>query len=59
MAGNFNPHHSHSTRRKVYMPMATERYFKENDKIPKKKNGGSGRPPKETEVLKVLKVTIL
>ena len=41
------------------MSMATERYFKENDKIPKKTGGHGGRPPKETEVLKVLKVTIL
>lgn len=58
MAGHFNPDKTHATRRKVYMPMATERYFKEGDKIPKKPEG-RGRPPKDTEVLKVLKVTIL
>ena len=33
--------------------MATERYFKVNDKIPKKPEGPTpGRPPKDTEVLK-------
>ena len=59
MQGSFNPDKSNSTRLVVKMPMATERHFKENDKIPKKPDRRGGRPPKNTEVLKVLKVTIL
>ena len=40
------------------MPLAPERHFKVNDKIPKPQTG-PGRKAHDLESLKVLKVTIL
>jgi len=38
--------------------MNSDRHYKPNDLVPRKPEG-KGRPPKESETLRVLKVTIL
>ena len=56
--GWFNPDQKRQTRVRVMMPLAPDRHFKVNDKIPKPQTG-PGRKAKNLETLKVLKVTML
>ena len=62
MKGFFNPDNNHATRRQVYMPMrhGHRALLQGERQDPQEARGAwAGRPPKDAEALKVLKVTIL